>query len=290
MSKVFAPDPGCGYDPMMEMAPPILGNKRQRLVETDLFVVDEVRAVHELPPSGLNFRRQLAVPTAGTFEYRTGSKVSWLDPTRLLFAEAGEEYADHHPIPGVGHASVIIAPAAEILDELSALAGPAYADRVRSCPLRLQMLVQLLMRSPDRLAHDEIGSEIMLLAFGASSRVAAEDSRCARDAKSILHEASGERLTLGAIAARLGVTPIYLTQAFKRSEGLPLYRYQTRLRLSRALVALPEQDDITELALDLGFSSHSHFTATFRAALGVTPSDYRNGAIPRNNSGDLLAA
>jgi AraC-like DNA-binding protein len=290
MSMIFAPDPGCGYDPSMEIVPPIRENKRQRLVETELFVVDEVRAVHELPPSGLNFRRQLAVPTAGTFEYRTGSKASWLDPTRLLFAEAGEEYADYHPIPGVGHASVIIAPAAELLDELSTLAGPAYADRVRSCPLRLQMLVQLLMRSTDRLAHDEIGSEIVLLALGDSGRVAAEDSRCARGAKSILHEASGERLTLGAIAARLGVTPIYLTQAFKRSEGLPLYRYQTRLRLSRALAALPEQEDITELALDLGFSSHSHFTATFRAALGVTPSDYRNGAIPRNNAAALLAA
>lgn len=290
MSMVFAPDPRCGYDPMMETAPPIRENMRQRLVETELFVVDEVRAIHELPPSGLNFRRQLAVPTAGTFEYRTGSNSSWLDPTRLLFAEAGEEYTDHHPIPGVGHASVIIAPAAEMLDELSALAGPAYADRVRSCPLRLQMLVQLLMRSPDRLAHDEIGSEIILLAFGASCRVAAEDSRCARGAKAMLHEASGERLTLGAIAARLGVTPIYLTQAFKRSEGVPLYRYQTRLRLSRALAALPEQEDITELALDLGFSSHSHFTATFRAALGVTPSDYRNGAIPRNDAADLLAA
>jgi AraC-like DNA-binding protein len=286
----FAPYRGCGYDPLMEIAPPIRENSRQRLAETELFVVDEVRAMHELPPSGLNTRRQLAIPTAGTFEYRVGRRTSWLDPTRLLFAEAGEEFADHHPIPGVGHASVIIAPADVLLDELSALARSAYADRVRSSPLRLQMLVQLLRRNPDRLAHDEIASELLLLALGASGRVAAEDSRCSRRAKAILHAASGERLTLGAIAAMLGVSPIYLTQAFKRSEGVPLYRYQTRLRLSKALAALPEQEDITELALDLGFSSHSHFTATFRAALGITPSDYRNGALLRNNTAALLAA
>ena len=274
----------------MEIAPPVRENSRRRLAETELFVIDEVRANHELPPSGFNDRRQVAVPIAGSFEYRVGSKSLWLDPTRLLFAEANEEFADHHPIPEVGHASVIIAPAGGLLDELSELARSAYADRVRSCPLRLQMLVQFLMRNPDRLAHDEIGSELLLLALGASSRVATEDSRCARRAKAILHEVPGERLTLTAIATMLGVTPIYLTQAFKRSEGLPLYRYQTRLRLSRALAALPEQDDITELALDLGFSSHSHFTATFRAALGVTPSDYRNGAISRSAAAKLLAA
>lgn len=265
-------------------------NSRQRIAESELFVADEVRAVHELPPSGLNYRRQLAIPVSGVFEYRTGNKTSWLDPMRLLFAEAGEEFQDHHPIPGTGHASVVIAPAQSLLDEMSAEVRTAYADRVRACPIKVQMMVQLLKRLTDALARDEIGSAILLSSFGHSSRVAVEDSRCVRGAKAILHEATAERLTLGDIASRLGVTPIYLTQAFKRSEGIPLYRYQTRLRLSRALAELPERDDITDLALELGFSSHSHFTATFRTVLGVTPSDYRLGAISRSDAATLLAA
>jgi len=41
---------------------------------------------------------------------------------------------------------------------------------------------------------------------------------------------------------------------------------------------LPDREDITDLALELGYSSHSHFTAAFRSALGVTPSDYRRSA------------
>jgi AraC-like DNA-binding protein len=207
-----------------------------------------------------------------------------------LFVEAGEEFSDHHPIRGLGHASVIMAPSASVLDLLSASVRTAFADRVRSCPLRVQMLVQLLKRTSDPLAHDEIGAEIFRVSFGDSSCVAIEDSRCARGARAILHEAFGERLTLGAIAARLGVTPIHLTQAFKRSEGVPLYRYQTRLRLGRALAELPERDDITDLAFELGFSSHSHFTATFRAVLGITPSDYRHGALSRSDAAALLAA
>ena len=56
---------------------------------------------------------------------------------------------------------------------------------------------------------------------------------------------------------------------------MPLYRYQTLLRLGRALERLPEREDITDLAFELGFSSHSHFTAVFRSELGMTPSSYR---------------
>jgi AraC-like DNA-binding protein len=287
----FAPYLRCGYDPVMGSALAVTRqNSRQRLAESELLAVDEVRAVHELPPSGFNVRRQLAIPIAGVFEYRTGSRTSWLDPMRLLFAEAGEEFNDHHPIRGVGHASVILAPSLELLDELSESITAAYVDRVRSCPIRVQMLVQRLRRAADPLAQDEIGAEVLGLSLGHSSRVATEDSRCVRGAKAILHEASGERLTLGAIAAQLGVTPIYLTQAFKRSEGLPLYRFQTRLRLSQALAELPEREDITDLALELGFSSHSHFTATFRAVLGITPSDYRQGALSGSDAAALLAA
>ena len=92
----------------------------------------------------------------------------------------------------------------------------------------------------------------------------------------MLHGRSCERLTLGEIAREVGVTPVYLTQEFSRSEGVPLYRYQMRLRLNRALVELPHCTDITGLALDLGFSSHSHFTAVFGRAFGLTPSDYRS--------------
>jgi AraC-like DNA-binding protein len=291
MTPDFAARDLSGYGlTMLGDAPTTSQNSRRRLAESELLVADEIHAVHEAPPSGHNDRRQLAIPVSGVFEYRVGQRTSWLDPMRLLFVEANEEFHDHHPVAGLGHASVIIAPAAELLDEVSALAMPAYADRVRSCPLRVHMLVQMLKRTDDPLTRDEIGSEILLTSMGESDPVAAWDTRCVRRAKALLHEADGERLTLGAIADQLGVTPIHLTQSFKRSEGVPLYRFQTRLRLSRALAELPNRDDITDLALDLGFSSHSHFTATFRSALGVTPSEFRSGTLPPSEAAARLAA
>ena len=67
---------------------------------------------------------------------------------------------------------------------------------------------------------------------------------------------------------------MYLTQVFQQVEGLPLYRYQLRLRLARALDLIAGHEDLSGLAHDLGFSSHSHFTAAFRQAFGLTPSEF----------------
>jgi AraC-like DNA-binding protein len=62
---------------------------------------------------------------------------------------------------------------------------------------------------------------------------------------------------------------------------MPLYRYQSRLRLARALDLLAQYDDLTALALDLGFSSHSHFSAVFRQTYGRSPSEFRESALSR---------
>jgi AraC family transcriptional regulator len=64
-------------------------------------------------------------------------------------------------------------------------------------------------------------------------------------------------------------------------EGLPLYRYQLRLRLARALDLLAQYEDLTALSMDLGFSSHSHFSAAFRQAYGRTPTEFRQSIANR---------
>ena len=73
----------------------------------------------------------------------------------------------------------------------------------------------------------------------------------------------------------MGHSAVYLTQVFQEVEGLPLYRYHLRLRLARALHLIPQYDDLTSLALDLGFSSHSHFTSMFSHAYGRAPSAFK---------------
>jgi AraC-like DNA-binding protein len=99
--------------------------------------------------------------------------------------------------------------------------------------------------------------------------------------KLVLASNFARRWTLTDIAAEVGQSPVYLTQIFQQVEGLPLYRYHLRLRLARALDLLSEYDDLTELSLDLGFYSHSHFTTAFKQAYGRPPSAFRLAALHR---------
>jgi AraC family transcriptional regulator len=99
--------------------------------------------------------------------------------------------------------------------------------------------------------------------------------------KLVLVSDLARRWTLAEIAAEVRGSPVYLTQVFQQVEGLPLYRYQLRLRLARALDLLAQYDDLTDLGLELGFSSHSHFSAAFREAYGRSPSEFRQSALHR---------
>jgi len=252
-------------------------NSRRKLVDSGLLVAEELVALPELPPSGHTGRRQLAITFAGAFEFQVGRSTTWIDASRILFAEADQSFVDRHVIPGAGHRSLILTPSDEAMDELWGNAREYFAARVRPCTLRAQMLVQQLRRTPHPLAAHEVCVMLLEESVMESRQVATIDVACVRRAKAVLQDCPEGRFTLSEIAAVVGVSPIYLTQAFKRSEGIPLYRYQTQLRLSRALAQLPERDDITDLAFELGFSSHSHFSAAFRKAYGRSPTGFRSG-------------
>jgi len=83
-------------------------------------------------------------------------------------------------------------------------------------------------------------------------------------------------VTLRELACAMRCNPSRLCRAFRRSTGQTLTSYRHALRMQVALERLREAEiDLTELALELGYSSHSHFTCIFRRHLGITPSQVR---------------
>ena len=83
--------------------------------------------------------------------------------------------------------------------------------------------------------------------------------------------------SLTELARACGLTPYRLCREFHRATGMTISAYRTRLRLFDSLDALPRARDLSALALDAGFCSHSHFTAAFRRVFGATPSSLRPG-------------
>jgi len=101
-------------------------------------------------------------------------------------------------------------------------------------------------------------------------------------AKTYLASRLGARVTLDDVAHAAGASPFHLTRIFHQRTGAPVHRYLIRLRLRAALERLADgANDLTELALELGFSSHSHFTDTFRREFGRAPSGVRRNTSDR---------
>ena len=67
-------------------------NSRRTLVDSRLLVADELVAHPQLAPRGDISARKLVVTFAGAFEFQVGRSISWVDPSRLLFADAGRGY------------------------------------------------------------------------------------------------------------------------------------------------------------------------------------------------------
>jgi AraC-like DNA-binding protein len=209
-----------------------------------------------------------------------------------LFFNATEGYRISHPVSG-GDACLSLAIDEPLLRELApkALLHDAPALGFRHHRLRIDPQTQALVaKLRHRLARDAEPLEAESLALALARRAlgprisraaggSAGRQRLADRAKLALSSDLARRWTLADVAAEVGGSAVYLTQVFQQVEGLPLYQYQLRLRLARALELLPQYDDLTALGLDLGFSSHSHFSAAFRRTYGQSPSAFRRSAL-----------
>ncbi|MFM9011081.1 MAG: helix-turn-helix transcriptional regulator, partial [Planctomycetota bacterium] len=78
--------------------------------------------------------------------------------------------------------------------------------------------------------------------------------------------------SLDDVAAVVGLSPSHFAKKFRESTGLSLYRFINHRRVARSLEMLQhDSDPLAGLALDLGFSSQSHFTRLFHRLTGTTP-------------------
>lgn len=101
-------------------------------------------------------------------------------------------------------------------------------------------------------------------------------ARWLQSAREILESSYATPVTLGSVAATVGVHPVTLARAFRRSYGCTVGAYVRRLRVEHAERALRDGDrPLSEIALDCGFADQSHFSNQFRKHTGVTPSRYR---------------
>lgn len=232
-------------------------------------------------------KTQICFPYRGAFIWHVGGQDIVGDANQILFVPPGETFRLSH-LHKDGCGELIITPRPDVIDELvgnvvQPCVHPLFRHRcrradpvVQRASVRFRQLV--LAGELDELAADELLLKLMMSALQVrqcAKVLHPGTKRLVDRAKTFLSANWDGAVRLKDIAAAIGTSAAYLTDAFRRAEGVPLHGYLVQLRLARALVEIPHSTDLTELALHLGFSSHSHFTAAFRKSFGCTPSDFR---------------
>lgn len=90
-------------------------------------------------------------------------------------------------------------------------------------------------------------------------------------------------ISIDSLAKRAALSPFYYQRLFSRLVKKPVAEYIKLRRMAKATDTLLQKERrILDIALDLGFSSHEHFTRTFKDTFGMTPEEYRSNPRPLN--------
>ena len=101
----------------------------------------------------------------------------------------------------------------------------------------------------------------------------------ARDA---MDRAYAEPLDVATIAAVAHISEAHFIRSFRATFGETPHRYLQRRRVERSMFLLRETDrPVTEVCLEVGFTSLGTFSRTFREITGESPTAYRRRAVSR---------
>jgi AraC family transcriptional regulator len=263
---------------------------RTRLLQSSLGLVEDVSSpgmTVRKSPEGFSPDFQVCLPYRGLFVWHVGGDEVVSDPNQVLFVAGGESFYLSQP-RSTPLSELIITPHRELLEESAGRgaalsAHPLFRNRSQRIGFELQQLRARFLHSAISTDASEAAlEESMLTLLRAALNSEPRNNEPSRPTRALIRRTKefleanlAGPIRLADVGRAVGASPAYLTDVFRRVEGIPLHGYLTQLRLARALVELPHANDLTTLAFSLGFSSHSHFTAAFRRAFGCTPSQFR---------------
>lgn len=216
-------------------------------------------------------------------------------PNHVMFYDPDQAYRRRLVDPHGDHCVFLLVDEA-LLAELAGEAGRGFRFPVDHGPVEpaTYLLHRLLLRAAqakgaDRLFVEETLYRVVGEALASGLRLAVArgrrpERRETNEAHADLVEATkeliarrlDERITLGQIARGVHSSPFHLARVFRARTGFSIHGYRNQLRLRSSLDGLFDPDvDLALLARRLGYSSHSHFTDSFRRAFGPPPSTVR---------------
>lgn len=243
---------------------------------------------------------ELVLARKGAYIRRDCAGSVYIDRTVAAFFEADRPYVIEHPRPRPDLTTVISLVQPEAVCASLGLGGSAgrcfSRSAIRAAPehhlLHRRLLAELRGGPAHALAAEETAVVLVTSAVAAnhsaelsvppSPRLSAHEVDVAVAVAEYLNARFREPVNLARLAAHTGYSVFHLCRLFQARMKTTIYKYLLTLRLEAAMEQLAESDvSVLALALDLGFGSHSHFTATFTRWSGLSPSEARRTARAR---------
>jgi AraC family transcriptional regulator len=99
----------------------------------------------------------------------------------------------------------------------------------------------------------------------------------------VLRSRLAEPPDLDELGRQAGCSPFYLSRTFSREMGMTIPQYLRQARMERAAELLRQgRHNVTEAAMEVGYSSLSHFSQAFCQTIGCCPNLYPEMAAARD--------
>ena len=255
-----------------------------------------------LPATHVRFRDSgpargylVVFPRTGTWIQHAGGDPFVADPTIVTLYNARQEYT-RRPIAAAGDWCdyYVLNPAIlrHIVASMDAAAAAAPERILRFTHVPADADLYLVQRQvyrhvravtpPDALYVEEtmidVVARLLRRAYAHVPAVSPLQRNLVEQTRETIARRFASRLTLSDLAATVGSSMFHLCRVFRAATGTTIHAYRNQVRLRAALGrVLDSRTDLSAVALDLGYSTHSHFTAAFHACYGITPSVARRG-------------
>lgn len=249
-------------------------------------------------------------PRTSVWIQHDGKPAFLADPTRVTLYNPQQAYSRQINDPR-GDRCEWFGVSRPVLREMIRSVDPARADEDQlfrydwgsvspALYLRQRRLYEYLSRdaTPDELLVEETSIGILIdvlrSVYASRGAVPAARKRTQQDHREVVEAARAhlartfrDTESLSAIATGIGVSMFHLCRVFRSLTGTTIHSHRNQLRLRESLERLvSSRDSLVTIADDLGFSSHSHFTAAFRRNFSCAPSQLRTSKDIRR--GDRL--
>lgn len=241
------------------------------------------------------FCHQIVFPRSGCFVCHQGRRELVGEPGQVFFFAPHEPYTVSHPggsddCTWFAMHEMALRDALEVhaphLAQLDPLPFPVSCLTVDTRTFQFAVLAEKLARrgqSQDPFLIQELVLNVLDATLAAAAAVGSRpraESPTGRAHEEIVDAVRRllvlnyrEPIDLHRAAVAVHCSPFHLCRIFRARTGLTLHRYLVKLRLRAALTdVLDPHVSLAELALRVGFSSHSHFTTAFTREFGLPPS------------------